>query len=58
MGPEFFQTYMGRKYYERDVPRIVEALERIAMAMEKQIELSTCIQGDPNAQRPIQKAGR
>jgi len=28
-GPEFFQTRMGQKYYEADVPRIAEALEHI-----------------------------
>lgn len=33
-GPEFFQTMMGRKFYEADVPRIAKALERIAAALE------------------------
>jgi len=28
-GPEFFQTRMGHKFYEADVPRIAEALEHI-----------------------------
>ncbi len=30
MGIEFFQTQMGHKFYESDVPRIAKALERIA----------------------------
>jgi hypothetical protein len=30
----FFQTQMGRKFYEADVPRLVKALERIATALE------------------------
>lgn len=34
-GPEFFQTGMGRKFYESDVPRSAEALERIAKALER-----------------------
>lgn len=34
-GPEFFQTIMGRKFYEADVPRIAKALERIANSFEK-----------------------
>lgn len=34
MGPEFFQTQMGRRYYESTMPRIAEALERIATALE------------------------
>ena len=38
MGIEFFNTMMGRKYYEADVPRITKALERIADALEKQNE--------------------
>ena len=40
MGPEFFQTMMGRKFYEADVPRIAVALERIADALEKQNALA------------------
>jgi hypothetical protein len=30
MGPEFFKTIMGRRFYEGDVPRIAKALEKIA----------------------------
>lgn len=33
-GPEFFQTPMGRRYYESTLPKMVETLERIAKAME------------------------
>lgn len=29
-GPEFFQTVMGHRFYERDVPKIAEALSEIA----------------------------
>ena len=36
---EFFLTGMGKKFYESSVPRIAEALERIAKALEKQNEL-------------------
>ena len=31
---EFFQTQMGHKFYESDVPRIASALERIADRLE------------------------
>lgn len=24
MGPQFFQTYMGKKFYERTMPKLVE----------------------------------
>ena len=36
---EFFLTRMGNKFFESSVPRIAEALERIAKAVEKQNEL-------------------
>ncbi len=38
-GPEFFQTGMGRKFYEADVPRIAKGIERLAAALEKANEL-------------------
>lgn len=34
-GPEFFQTLMGRTFYEATAPRIATALERIADALDK-----------------------
>jgi hypothetical protein len=36
MGPEFFQTVMGHRYYDGTMPRIAKALERIAKALEEQ----------------------
>tara|TARA_R100001244_G_scaffold131537_2_gene104885 strand:+ start:1019 stop:1201 length:183 start_codon:yes stop_codon:yes gene_type:complete len=33
---ELHNTLMGRKFYEADIPRIAKALERIAIALEKQ----------------------
>lgn len=33
-GPEFFQTVMGRAFYERDVPMIGVALVRIANLLD------------------------
>jgi len=32
---EFFQTRMGRKFYEVDVPNIAKSLEKIANFLEK-----------------------
>lgn len=40
MGIDFFQTNLGRKFYEADVPRIAKSLELIASAIEKQNELT------------------
>jgi hypothetical protein len=37
--PEFFQTLLGRKFYESDVPRIARALEDIASQLEIQNKL-------------------
>lgn len=34
-GPEFFQTIMGRKFFDADVPRAIRALEQIADALEQ-----------------------
>ncbi len=39
MGPEFFQTVMGHKFYEADVPRIARALESIAVEMKRANDL-------------------
>lgn len=34
-GPSFFQTPMGRAFFERDVPALVKNLGRIADALEQ-----------------------
>lgn len=34
MGPDFFQTGMGRKFYEADVPELIKAINRLAAAVE------------------------
>jgi hypothetical protein len=33
-GPDFFQTAMGRKFFQGDVPRMLSLMERIAKALE------------------------
>ena len=33
--PDFFETRMGRAFYERDVPEIARQLARIAAALER-----------------------
>jgi hypothetical protein len=35
-GPEFFQTVMGRQFYEGAVPKLIGAIERVADALESQ----------------------
>jgi hypothetical protein len=39
MAPEFFQTKMGRKYYERDIPTIAKSLSSIASSLEEKDKL-------------------
>ena len=34
MGPEFWQTPMGRRFYEHTMPEFVKQLERVANALE------------------------
>lgn len=36
MGPKFFQTGMGKKFFEGDIPRLVRTLERIAKSLEQE----------------------
>jgi hypothetical protein len=44
MTIQFFQTRMGAKFYEVDVPRIARALERIADGLNKKTDAApTCI---------------
>jgi hypothetical protein len=38
-GPEFFQTRMGQKYYDYQLPQQIQAMNRLAAAIEKQNEL-------------------
>jgi len=33
-GPQFFETGMGKKYYDGTMPRIAKALEAIAKSLE------------------------
>lgn len=33
-GPEFFQTMMGKTFFESTMPRLVKALERVAMRFD------------------------
>jgi hypothetical protein len=33
MGPKFFETGYGRKFYSSDLPRLIAALEKIADAL-------------------------
>ena len=39
MAIEFFQTKMGQKYYNNDLPKLIESQNRLAAAIEKQNKL-------------------
>ena len=45
-GPQFFETQMGRRYYERDVPRMVTALEQIAEGLAKSVPVEQLAEDD------------
>ena len=45
MAVEFFNTMMGKKYYEHDVPQITKALNRIADALENQNQSKEMVNG-------------
>ncbi|MFP5116136.1 hypothetical protein ACSU64_27900 [Bacillaceae bacterium C204] len=32
---QFFQTMMGRKFYERDVPHLIRAIEKLSDQVEE-----------------------
>lgn len=36
-GPEFWQTMLGRKFYDHDVPELTKSLNRLAAATEAQV---------------------
>jgi hypothetical protein len=38
--PNFYKTPMGKKYYEHDLPRLIESQNRLAAAIEKQNKLT------------------
>jgi hypothetical protein len=38
MGPEFWQTPLGRRYYEHTLPDLAKQLQRIADALEALLE--------------------
>ncbi len=41
-GPQFFQTGIGRKFYEADIPAILKAMNRIADALEAKQTIVQC----------------
>ncbi len=36
MALDFFQTKMGQKYYNYDLPKLIESNNRLSAALEKQ----------------------
>lgn len=40
-GPEFFQTVMGKQYYEYHFPELVKQIKRLNDNLEKLIELQS-----------------
>lgn len=40
MGPEFCQTGYGKRFFEAQLPGLIDAINRLTDALEKQNELS------------------
>ena len=57
MSIQFFQTIMGKHFYEGNVPRIAGALARIADALEKQNELAEALHGSSEESRDTRPKG-
>jgi hypothetical protein len=51
MAVEFFNTMMGKKYYEHDVPQIAKALNRIADALENQNQSKEMVNGEADGSK-------
>lgn len=39
-GPEFFQTYMGQRFYETTMPQLVRQLERLNDNLERLVAVA------------------
>ncbi len=49
MGPKFFETIMGRKFFEGTIPKILLQVERLNTNLEKIISLmEDAIESDDN----------
>jgi hypothetical protein len=38
--PNFYKTPMGKKYYDHDLPKLIESQNRLAAAIEKQNKIN------------------
>lgn len=47
-GPEFFQTMMGRKFYEADVPNLIEQMKRMADSLDRAAKLKALEPSQPH----------
>lgn len=39
MGPQFFQTGYGKRFFDSQLPKLIGAINRLADAVEKQNEV-------------------
>lgn len=39
MGPQLFQTRYGKRFFDSQLPKLIEAINRLADAVEKQNEV-------------------
>jgi hypothetical protein len=43
MGPQFHDTGYGRKFFERDLPELINAINRLANAVEQSNKQSSVV---------------
>jgi hypothetical protein len=39
MGPRFFETPLGRKFFQSDVPKMLTLMERLTVAIERFVDI-------------------
>lgn len=39
MGPQFFETVYGKRFFESQLPEIIKSINRLAAAIEEQNEI-------------------
>lgn len=56
-GLQFFQTRMGVRFFEKDVPALIKAINRLADATEKQCKLMETVSRLLDESSPTSSSG-
>jgi hypothetical protein len=55
-GPDFFQTTMGRRFYESDVPKIARSLDKLADALAEFVQMHQIVSKIPTEKEATESA--